>query len=209
MALRAARRSSRVGPAPPGGFTLVEALAVLLIVVVLAGLAVPGLRDALARHRLRATVDALEGSLRAGRAAAILQRRDVDVCPSFDGRTCALMEDWSLGWIGRDRGGDGGDARGGGGDGADGGKGDVPGKVFDRFQPLDEAIAAARGRFRGKIRFRRGGTSPGNNQRITLCLRGKPVTALTLVVSNAGRVSRQASEAAEAAACANAGKKIR
>ena len=162
---------------------MTELLAVLAITGVLLGLALPTLGDAVARYQLRATGDALLASLKLARATAIRRHLEVDLCPSRDGHTCALMEDWSLGWVGRER---------------------ASGVAFDLSGPIASRIAAARGAHRGKVSFQETGTSGGKNQYITLCLRGKPGTALSLVVSNGGRTRRELPRIEDAEACAKA-----
>lgn len=165
------------------GFTLVELLIVLAILGVLFGLALPALGEAVARYQLRSTRDALLASLHNARTTAIRHHLTVDLCPSRDGHTCALMEDWSFGWVGRER---------------------ASGVAFDLSGPIHPRIAAARGIHRGKVAFQDTGTSGGMNQYITLCLRGKAGTALSLVISNTGRTRREQPRKEDAEACAKA-----
>ena len=165
------------------GFTWAELLVVMALLAVVLGLAIPPLSDAVARHRLRTAREALLTSLQGARAMAIRRSHTVTVCPSRDGQACVPGDDWSLGWISIDM---------------------HQGTLSDRYAPLEERIAAARVAGHGRIVFQPSGTSGGSNQRITLCLRRKASTALTLVVSNAGRARRDAPLPHEASACADA-----
>lgn len=165
---------------PPTGFTLPELMTVLAIIALLAVIAVPTGADALARHHLRATENALFGSLERARATAIRRGHPTRVCASEDGRTCSPSAGWDRGWISRDE--------------------DVQ-ALFDVSDSVSGRVAAARLTKAPVIDFQPDGSSAGRNQRITLCLRGKPHTALSIVVSNAGRVRRDAAPADDATAC--------
>jgi type IV fimbrial biogenesis protein FimT len=70
------------------GFSLVEALLVVLIVAVLAGLAVPGFADMAARQRLRGAADNLRGDLQFARSEAIKRRAYVFVVFSTGTQWC-------------------------------------------------------------------------------------------------------------------------
>jgi type IV fimbrial biogenesis protein FimT len=155
-------------------------MTVLAITALLAAIALPALADTLARYHLKATGDALFGSLQRARATAIRRGHPTRVCASEDGRTCSRSSGWDRGWISRDE--------------------DVH-ALFDASDRIPGRVAAARLTKAPVIDFQPDGSSGGSNQRITLCLRGKPQTALSIVISNGGRVRRDAAPVDDATAC--------
>jgi type IV fimbrial biogenesis protein FimT len=163
------------------GFTLPELLVVVAIVGLLAALAVPALAEAIARHRLRAAAGDLLDGLRKARSVAVWRGDETVVCASRDGRSCHPTADWAWGWIGRAR---------------------ERGDTFASARGPDGRLAALRRGGRHEVRFLPNGTSPGTNQKIVLCLRGRPATALTVSISNAGLVRLAATDADDAARCA-------
>ena len=163
-------------------FTLVEMLAVLAIAAVTLGLGLPALDEAVARHRLRAAASALLDTLGRARSRAVWHGRDVTVCASDDGRVCAPSSDWAHGWVTRD-----GDRY-----------------LVDRHAPLHARLASTRRVGRYAIAFAPNGTSRGTNQTVVLCLRGRPATAIAVVIGNAGLAHRETPDADEARACARA-----
>ncbi|SDG76254.1 MULTISPECIES: GspH/FimT family pseudopilin [Rhodanobacteraceae] len=167
-------------PWPPKGFTLPELMTVLAVTAVLAVAAICGAGEAIGRYQLRATGDALFGSLERARATAIRRGHSTRVCASADGRTCSSASGWNHGWISRDR--------------------DVL-ALFDASDVVPARIASARHGKPPVIDFQPDGSAGGGNQRITLCLRGKPQTALSIVISNAGRVRRDTAPSDDATAC--------
>lgn len=81
------------------GFTLYELMLTLLLVVVIAGTAIPSWSDSLARQRQRTEIDALFHAIHQARKASIMRRQVVSLCPSTDGENCTPGHDWSHGWI--------------------------------------------------------------------------------------------------------------
>jgi len=163
----------------PRGFTLVEVLVVLAIAAVTLGLAVPALGEAVVRHRLRAATGAFLDTLDRARARAVWRNREVTVCASEDGRHCLPTSDWSRGWATMDWRG-----------------------TVDRMPPLDPRLAVAHRAGRDAIDFAPNGTTRGDNQTVTLCVRGRPATAVSVVIGNAGLARRQTPTADDARACA-------
>lgn len=163
------------------GFTWPELLVVLALTGILASLALPALGEAIARHRLRATCDALLEALDQARAAAVRRHHRTSLCASIDGHTCSPSADWTRGWIGRDQ---------------------EQETVFEAMGPLDEKLAVGRRPGRHAVDFDEAGTSAGRNQTITLCVRGKPATAISVIIGNGGRAHRAAATATDGAACA-------
>lgn len=162
------------------GFTLPELVTVMAIMALLAVVALPALVDALAGYRLKATGEALITSLNRARATAIRRGHLTRACPSQDGRACSSEADWSEGWIARDE-----DTH----------------TLFDVSDIVPRRVAAARRPGRHHIDFQPDGSASGNNQSITLCLRRKPHSAFSIVISNAGRIRRDTASRDDASAC--------
>ena len=162
------------------GFTWPELLIVLVITGLLASLAIPAMDDAIARRRLDAAIQALLDTLGQARATAVRRGHPTHVCASIDGFTCSTS-DWARGWIGRD-------AR--------------QGAIFDRVPSLDARLAVTHRQRRHAFDFDKSGTTPGTNQTITLCVRGRPATAISVIVGNAGLSRRESAAPEDAASCA-------
>lgn len=81
------------------GMTLIELLVVVAIAAVLMGLAVPSLREFVAKNRLSSASTELVGALNLARSEAVKRVRTVSVCKSADGATCTLAGNWEQGWV--------------------------------------------------------------------------------------------------------------
>lgn len=81
------------------GFTLLEVMLVLSLVLLLAALAVPAYQPLLARWALTTEAQTLVEDLRHARSQALARGRTVSVCPSAEGRSCGDHSDWGRGWI--------------------------------------------------------------------------------------------------------------
>lgn len=79
------------------GYTLLELSAVLALIIVLAGVTLPALGEAVRRQRARLVRQQLHAALSMARLTAVSRRQLIGVCPSEDGRTCS--QDWSRGWL--------------------------------------------------------------------------------------------------------------
>lgn len=158
------------------GFTLPELLAVLAVVGVLACLALPAVADTLARWRLSRARDTLVDALSLARAAAVYGNAETIVEPTARDGT-----DWSEGWVTRDT---------------------RPKGKRTPVDALDSRLAAVSTHSRTALRFGPNGTAGGTNATIVLCVRGKPATALAVIVSNAGRIRHESRSGASAARCA-------
>jgi type IV fimbrial biogenesis protein FimT len=71
------------------GFTLIEMLAVLLIVGVVLGIGVPSMQDLMARTRADSAIFQLQAMLGLARQNAITMNRDITVCGTRDGKRCS------------------------------------------------------------------------------------------------------------------------
>jgi len=169
------------------GMTLIEQIMVLAIVAVLTGMAVPPMRSLLARNRLQAAQMDFIAALQHARGTAIMSGRRTLFCPTHDGSSCSDAMHWDSGWLlGHDSDGD--------------------------RQPDHGALYVGSG-YAGKltilssvgrhyVRFRPDGSARGSNITLLFCQVGNAEHALSVVVSNAGRVRGAPASASQAATCA-------
>ncbi len=172
------------------GFTLLECLIAMAIAALLFGIALPAASNGLeAARACNARSELLSGLTTASTRAALTSQRTV-LCPSLDGVQCSDSEDWSAGWI-----------------------------VFidpnaDRHHDPDERLLQQQGPLAGKVHlrstvgrtrivFQGNGGNAGSNVSFTLCDGRGAARAVSLVLSNAGRLREGVpTEAAIAATCA-------
>lgn len=81
------------------GFTLIELIVALAILVVLATMAGPSFRGLLADHQASNSASELLSALQFARAEAVERNVMVSLCPSSDQITCTGNGNWHLGWI--------------------------------------------------------------------------------------------------------------
>jgi type IV fimbrial biogenesis protein FimT len=81
------------------GFTLVELLAVLAIVAVLAGAATPSMSALMRSVRLTTATNDLLASFAMARSEAVKRKSRVAMCKSSNGVSCASTGGWEQGWI--------------------------------------------------------------------------------------------------------------
>jgi type IV fimbrial biogenesis protein FimT len=81
------------------GMTLLELLATLAILALLVAWGGPAVRRLLLDARMTAAVNALVHSVHLARQEAHKDLRDVVICRSDTGTSCAAAGDWSSGWI--------------------------------------------------------------------------------------------------------------
>lgn len=179
-------------PRRPNGFTLIEALVVLLIVAVLAAIAVPAWTHARAA--------ALSGSIRAELAATLLDAvrhssiggSQVVVCASNGSGQCSGQSNWDPGWIAfadinRD------------------GHYDPNETLLAHRQRLPDGVHLRTTVGRPRLVVRPGSGTIGSNVTFTLCDARGPQKATTLVLSNAGNLRSSTPSAAAARSCAYGG----
>ena len=81
------------------GFTLLEALVVMALVAVLAGVAAPAMSRLRQQHHMQAQAEALFSSLMLARSEALRQQQRVTVCARAPDDRCASAGPWTSGWM--------------------------------------------------------------------------------------------------------------
>ena len=82
------------------GFTLVELLSTVTIVMLVLGVGLPALKATVTSNRLTTSLNALAGSLAYTRSEAVKRNRDVVICKSLATDTrCTRQGDWRHGWL--------------------------------------------------------------------------------------------------------------
>ncbi len=178
-------------PTLQAGFTLVEMLTVVAILAILAGVALPALGDLSADAGSRSARHALATAINQARSAAVSRGHSVSICPSRDQQSCSTDSRWHHGWlVFEDPNRDG--IRGG----------DEAVIALSPSQPQGLAIMGTGGR--PHIRYMPDGSASGTNLTLTVCDRRGEAHAVTLVLSNAGRLRRGAPTPDQAAAACSA-----
>lgn len=170
------------------GVSLIEQIMVLAIIAILASVATPSLRRLLSRTELRVAQTDFISALQSARQAAVMGGRRALFCPSVNGSDCSGEVRWEAGWlVGHDSNGD-----------------DQPDE-----HPLHVGtdhrgklvIQSSNGRH--VVRFYPDGSAGGSNITLLFCQPGHASDALTVVVSNAGRVRGAPASAAQVVSCAS------
>jgi len=84
----------------PRGFTLVETVITLAVAAILVTIAVPSMRDFVARNRMTTELNTLVASMYLARSEAVKRLQNVKVCPAnttFTG--CTGRNAWESGWM--------------------------------------------------------------------------------------------------------------
>jgi type IV fimbrial biogenesis protein FimT len=82
------------------GFTLVELLVTVSIIVVLTSVAFPPFQSLLQRNKATSSANLLLSHIQLARMRAVMDGATVVVCPTTDGITCSAdSEAWSHGWL--------------------------------------------------------------------------------------------------------------
>lgn len=102
MKIREFRRTN----APIGGFTLVELMVTVAILVILLAIGVPAMQGFLAQRQVAAKGDALASAMRYARSEALKRALPVSMCrtsnPDSTTPACAAQggaNDWNTGWL--------------------------------------------------------------------------------------------------------------
>lgn len=169
--------------------TLIEQIMILVIIAVLTGVAIPSLGQLLSRNQVQVAQMDFIAALQHARGAAITTGRHTLFCPSRDGNRCSDEMRWDVGWL--------------------------VGHDTARSNQPDHGALYTGGGYGGKltiqsssgrhfVRFRPDGSASGSNITLLFCQRSNPQHALSVWVSQAGRVRGAPASASQAADCAQA-----
>ncbi|MEO8810337.1 MAG: GspH/FimT family pseudopilin [Rhodanobacter sp.] len=172
------------------GLSLIEQIMVLAIVGTLIGVALPSLHHLVSRNRLQVAQSDFMGALQHARSTAATTGRRTLFCPSSDGSQCSGNTRWEQGWLlGHDGDGD---------HQPDGGPSYTRGAYAAGLR-----ISSSNGRH--EVRFQPDGSAGGTNLTLLFCEPAEHSQALSIVVSNAGRVRGAPATAAQTASCLQGG----
>lgn len=151
------------------GFTIVEQLITLLLVVILATLATPALSRLQQKERDTAAMEELLGFLQFARSHAVLHKSTLTLCPSQDGKIC--LNDWNEQWL-------------------------LHQASAQKTLRWEEAYKGQNrlnwSGFSGSIRFLPNGTSPISNGRFYIC--AERIITHQLIINRQGRIRRGSAE---------------
>ncbi|MEO8999877.1 MAG: GspH/FimT family pseudopilin [Rhodanobacter sp.] len=168
------------------GTTLIEQIMVLAIIAALTGMAVPPMRKLLSRNQLQVAQTDFIAALQHTRETAITSGKRTLFCPTRDGSSCNNGTRWDNGWLlGHDANGDN--------------------------QPDNGPLYTSHG-YNGKliisstagrhiVRFHPDGSASGSNITLLFCQPSSAEHALSVVVSNSGRVRGAPASASQIADC--------
>lgn len=83
--------------APTPGFTLLELMIILALVLLTCSIAIPSFNELIAHNRQQALLDQVRQAVQSARSAAILQRQTVELCGTTNHIDCS--GDWANGWL--------------------------------------------------------------------------------------------------------------
>lgn len=169
------------------GATLIEQIMVLVIIAVLTGVAIPSLEQLLSRNQLQGAQTDFIVALQHARETAVVTGKHTVFCPTRNGSSCSDETRWDNGWL--------------------------LGHDADRNNQPDHGALYTGAGYAGKltirssngrhfVRFRPDGSASGSNITLLFCERSSAQQALSVVVSNAGRVRGAPASASQAADCA-------
>ena len=168
------------------GTTLIEQIMVLAIIGALTGMAVPPMRALLSHNQLRVAQTDFIAALRHTREAAVTSGTRSLFCPTQDGQTCVSGTRWDRGWLlGHD---------------ADGDNQPDDGPLYTGTSYNGKVlISSTAGRH--VVRFHADGSASGSNITLLFCQPSSAEHALSVVVSNSGRVRGAPASAKQIAHC--------
>lgn len=176
----------RSNPCDQHGITLIEQIMVLAIIAVLLSVATPSLHKILTRSTVQTAQTDFIAALRHARSTAVFSGKRTLFCPSIDGAHCASTTHWEQGWL----------------LGTDANHDNQPDGA-PRYTGTSRAgkllIRSSTGR--QLVRFQPDGSAGGSNLTLLFCVPDGQSPALSVVVSNSGRVRGAPASAEQAAAC--------
>lgn len=166
--------------------TLIEQIVVLLIITAVTSISIPVMAKLLGRNHLQVAQADFITALRHARETAIMSGRRTLLCPSRSGSSCSEGSHWEDGWL-------------------------LAHDADHNDQPDNRPLRVGSG-YRDKliirsssgrpiVRFHPDGTARGSNLTLLFCQRSGAERALSVVVSNAGRVRGAPASLAQTAAC--------
>lgn len=81
------------------GFSLIELLVVLILIVIIAGVGIPGFQGFIQGSRITQSTNAMLGFLQLARSEAVTRRATITVCASDDQASCTATTDWESGAV--------------------------------------------------------------------------------------------------------------
>jgi type IV fimbrial biogenesis protein FimT len=92
-------RGSRASRKRMRGFTMIELAVVMIMVAILTMIAIPSFQYITTANRISSEINSLLGDLQYARIEAVKEGYPVTVCPSSNGTTCTVANNWAIGWI--------------------------------------------------------------------------------------------------------------
>ena len=163
----AARRARR-------GFTLIELVISLGILLVLLTVALPSFKGVSAKHELRDISTHIQGLLYLARSEAVKRNAWVTLCPSEDGEQCAEGFRWERGLI-MFADTDGDRLR------------DTGEPVLKKILPISGKHSVTTSTGRRRLRFSPMGLAMGSNATFTICDSASSTPPQAVILSNTGR----------------------
>lgn len=155
------------------GMTLTELLVVIALIVLLTGVAVPGLGDLLARNRVKATAGRFMTHVNLARTESIMRSQRVVLCPSSDGTTCLPDGHWHRGWlVFVDQ---------------DGDREHAAHEQLLQVTGAADQVRLVTSRMRRRLVMYPTGLSPASNGTYTVCSLQSETAPLAVIVANTGR----------------------
>ena len=158
------------------GFTLVELLTTLVVMITIIAAGVPAMQKFLASQYMVSAVNTVSSHLHLARSEAVKRGLRAVLCPSLDGESCVKSRQWQRGFILF----------------ADENanlKREAGEELLRRFQSNNKKsqirITSTEGR--RWIRYQATGEAPGSNLTITFCDTSDFVDPKAIIISNTGR----------------------
>ena len=176
-------------PTLHSGFTLLDLMIAVAIILILFSVAIPSVSNAVSRVQASAARSAITTTLFDGLRNATVLGQEVVVCPAPGGQ-CAGARDWSRGWIAFVD--------------LDHNRLRTPNEpLLRRDGPLDEGVRLYGSPGRPRIVYQPNGSNAGSNLSFTLCDRRGAAYAVSLILSNGGRLRTDKPTASAAVDCAS------